>query len=104
MSAVQNRVFVASRRDLDEAVLDAVREVLPWAISNLDPPEPEPPQEVLSNGQTMEFMDVSKSTLQRWRDKGILPYSKIGSSIYYKREDLIRVVEEHRVGATNGHA
>lgn len=91
------KVYVASRRDLDEAVLDAVKEVLPFVAKDLEPPE-RPPKEVLSNREAREFLDVSKSTLQRWRDDGTLPYSKVGSSVYYERSDLLRVVREHRVG------
>ena len=103
------KVYVASRRDLDEAVLDAVKEVLPFVAKDL--PEPErPPKEVLGNREAQEFFDVSKSTLQRWRDDGTLPYSKVGSSVYYEREALLHVVREHRVKDhaedvfSNGHA
>ena len=90
------KVYVASRRDLDEAILDGLKEVLPFVAEDLEPPE-RPPKEVLSNREAREFLDVSKSTLQRWRDDGTLPYSKVGASVYYEREDLLRVVREHRV-------
>lgn len=93
--------YIPTRRDLDEAVLDAVREILPWAIEQLELPEPDPAPEILSNRRAREYLDVSKSTLQRWRDSGLLPYSKIEGSIYYRREDLIRVVEEHRVNGNS---
>lgn len=92
------KVYVASRRDLDEAILDGLREILPFVAEDLELPE-RPPKEVLSNREAMAFLDLSKSTLQRYRDDGTLAYSKLGGNVYYEREDLLRVVREHRVGS-----
>ena len=43
----------------------------------------------------MEFLDVSRSTLKRYRLDGKLPYSKIGQKIYYRLEDIREMLEEN---------
>jgi len=37
-------------------------------------------------------MHISCRTLQRWRSKGILPFSRIGRKIYYKESDLRKLL------------
>jgi len=94
-----NLLVVTSEEELQRLLDEAVAATLPEHFTGASLPGKEPPKEVLSNREAMEFLDVSKSTLQRWRDDGTLPYSKVGASIYYEREDLLRVVREHRVSS-----
>ena len=35
------------------------------------------------NADMMQLFNVSGRTLQRWRDKGIVPYKRLGGKIYY---------------------
>jgi predicted DNA-binding transcriptional regulator AlpA len=49
----------------------------------------------LTNEEAMEFLDVSRSTLKRYRLDGKLPYSKIGQKIYYRLEDIREMLEEN---------
>ena len=49
----------------------------------------------LTNEEAMEFLDVSRSTLKRYRLDGKLPYSKIGQKIYYRLEDIREILFEH---------
>ena len=56
-------------------------------------PEPAGRKEYLTNTEASKYLDVSKSTLQRWRDDGTLPCTRIGRNIYYRREDLLEVLE-----------
>lgn len=81
---------------VEEAVEKAVRRQLkhhsaPSAEGN------EREKAVLSNAEARRFMDVSKSTLHRWRNSGLLPFHKVRGKILYRRDDLLRVLEEHRV-------
>lgn len=92
-----NLLVVTSEEEIQRLLDEAVDATLSRALSAHLPPGREPPKEVLSNREAMEFLDLSKSTLQRYRDGGVLPYSKLGGNVYYEREDLLRVVREHRV-------
>lgn len=59
-----------------------------------------PPKEVFNNREAREFLGCSKSTLQRWRDSGLLSYSKVRGTIFYRRSDLLKLIDEHRVNGS----
>ena len=42
----------------------------------------------LHNGDVCRLLNISKRTLQHYRDTGILPFTQIGHKCYYKREDV----------------
>jgi len=53
----------------------------------------------LNSAELSTVYDISISTQCRWRDKGILPYSKIGKVIRYDREAVDRMFDKHTVVA-----
>ena len=42
----------------------------------------------LHNGDVCRLLNISKRTLQHYRDTGILPFTQIGHKCYYRREDV----------------
>ena len=42
----------------------------------------------LHNGDVCKLLNISKRTLQHYRDTGVLPFSQIGHKCYYRREDV----------------
>ena len=50
----------------------------------------------LSNREAMRYLDVSDSTLKGWRLGGMLNYYKVGSLIWYDKNDLDRLVRGGR--------
>ena len=42
----------------------------------------------LRSGQVREMLGISPGTLQSLRIKGLLRYSKVGGSFFYKQEDI----------------
>ena len=42
----------------------------------------------LHNGDVCKLLNISKRTLQHYRDTGVLPFSQIGHKCYYKRERM----------------
>ena len=42
----------------------------------------------LRNGDVCRLLNISKRTLQHYRDTGVLPFTQIGHKCYYKREDV----------------
>nr|WP_283242766.1 helix-turn-helix domain-containing protein [Marinifilum caeruleilacunae] len=42
----------------------------------------------LDNQEVCQTLLISKRTLQTYRDNGTLPFSQIGSKIYYKSSDI----------------
>ena len=47
----------------------------------------------LHNGDVCKLLNISKRTLQHYRDTGVLPFSQIGHKCYYKREDVERLLQ-----------
>ena len=50
------------------------------------------PQKWIGNEQTCRRLSVSKRTLQSLRDSGILPFTKIGAKVFYKPEDIEKML------------
>jgi hypothetical protein len=48
----------------------------------------------LDNQEVCMILNISKRTLQTYRDNGILPYSQINHKMYYKPEDVERVLNQ----------
>ena len=47
----------------------------------------------LHNGDVCKLLNISKRTLQHYRDTGVLPFSQIGHKCYYRREDVERLLQ-----------
>jgi len=46
----------------------------------------------LDNQDVCQILNISKRTLQTYRDNGTLAYSQINHKIYYKPEDVEKVI------------
>ncbi|NQX52276.1 helix-turn-helix domain-containing protein [Pedobacter panaciterrae] len=49
----------------------------------------------LRSGEVRKMLGISPGTLQALRVKGVLSFTKVGSILYYKHEDINRVLEEN---------
>jgi hypothetical protein len=54
-------------------------------------------EKLLDRQDILQMLHISPRTLQHWRTKGILPYSKIGSKIFYKLTDVEEMLRKNRV-------
>lgn len=54
----------------------------------------------ISNREVMDLLGVSSRTLQRYRDSGRIPFSKIGKNCRYRLSDVERVLEACVVSGT----
>ncbi len=55
----------------------------------------------LDNQEVCLMMNVTKRTLQTYKDKGLLPYSKLNRKNYYKRSDIQALLEAGQPYNTN---
>jgi len=62
--------------------------------------EPQPKTWV-SEAKAMEILNVSKSTIQKFRREGLLPWSQYRNLINYKYSDLMKFFEEYYTGKKN---
>ena len=43
----------------------------------------------------MQALHISPRTLQTLRSNGILPYSRIGNKLYYRRQDIEKILADN---------
>ena len=51
----------------------------------------------MDNQDVCQILNITKRTLQTYRDSGIIPYTQIGHKIYYKPEDVERIIKNLKV-------
>ena len=81
---------------MEQKKIEAQLQKLGEAIGDLSSP---PNQMILTNSELAELMKVSKKTLQKWRDTGLITYSKIGREIFYKLSDVLIMLDKMKVEA-----
>jgi hypothetical protein len=55
----------------------------------------------LDNQEVCLMMNITKRTLQTYKDKGLLPYSKLNRKNYYKLSDVQALLEARQSYNTN---
>jgi hypothetical protein len=55
------------------------------------------PQGIIDNQEFIMLMNISKRTALRWRMLGKVAYIVIGKKVYYKLEDVERMINESYV-------
>lgn len=53
--------------------------------------------EWVTNKEFCEILNIASRTAQNYRDNGKMPFSQIGSKIYYKKSDIDKFLERHYV-------
>ncbi len=53
--------------------------------------------EWLDNGDVCQLLNISKRTLQSYRDSGKLPFSQINHKVFYKRKDIEDFLKEREI-------
>ena len=51
----------------------------------------------LDNQEMMQLLKISKRTLQYYRDDKIIPFSQVGSKIYYKASDIEKFLKQNYI-------
>ena len=54
-----------------------------------------PEHTFFDNQEFLQIMNVSKRTAQSWRDTGVIAYSQVGSKIYYRMDDILKMLNKH---------
>jgi hypothetical protein len=63
--------------------------------SNLENMELNHPSKLIYDTQEMCLLfHISPRTLTEWRNKNYIPYSKIGNKIYFKRMDVLTMIDK----------
>ena len=49
------------------------------------------------NQEFMLLMNISKRTVQEWRNKKIIEFSQVGNKIYYRLSDIKKLLDENYI-------
>lgn len=78
--------------------LDKFRNELLTEIRNiLDGSKHQEEREWLRSAEVRRMLGVSPGTLQNFRVNGTLSFTKVGGIVFYKREDIVRLLEGNRI-------
>jgi hypothetical protein len=72
-------------------------------LAQIDTLYVEPENEWLDNQTVCQILNISKRSLQTFRDKGLIPYSQIGHKCFYRQEDVKEFIERKRVEPVKKH-
>lgn len=56
------------------------------------------PNPFLDTAQVMQFLRISRVTLSRLKEKGILNGYKLGGKLFYKRAEILKAIEAGKEG------
>lgn len=70
---------------------DIIKKCIREEMSTSQPLKKE--DELIKIADAVKLLGVSKVTIYKWREKGILPYHRISSRIYFKRHELIEALK-----------
>lgn len=46
----------------------------------------------------LQKLHISPRTLQRWRINGVLPFSQLNGKYYYRKSDILALLQSHYMG------
>lgn len=65
--------------------------------------QPQSNKEWLRSSEVRKMLGISHGTLQNLRIKNILPHRRVGGLMYYKYQDILRLLEGDDTSKPNGH-
>lgn len=87
--------------EYNNTVIDKVLAKLDQINQSIRNPEKQLSETWLDVNQTMKVLNLSRRTLQIYRDTGVLPFSQIGNKIYFRATDIEEHLNRHYVKAFN---
>ena len=84
---------VCNKEELIEIIEKIVEKKINEKISSIQSSKLNTLPEILTVKKVSELLEVSEDTLRNWRNNGILNGKKIGTRVYYMRNDILKRVE-----------
>ena len=80
---------IISKKDL-EIFKDQIIQEINSSTQNLVP------KKYLRSAEVRKMLGISSGTLQNMRINGTLPYTKLGSTIFYDYDEIIKILNENK--------
>ena len=68
-------------------------------IKEIRQENPNSESELLTTEEAMIFLKISRSTLQNYRDEGLIHYKLGSKTIVYMKKELLEFVKKYKVGS-----
>ena len=78
-------------------LLDQLKELSALASQVRRRFEPQTSDGYMDSADVCRVLNITKRTLQSYRDKGILPYTRIGGKFFYRERDLADCLERRTI-------
>lgn len=96
MQPEANPIFVTSKARLRRELTDIIKPLVRAAVEEIRPADAEP-KAFLTNDEACAYLGLARPTLAKYRANGTLPFSKLGGSVFYRREDVEAILDARRV-------
>ncbi len=80
-------IQLLTKSDLEEFKKDLIQE-----IKKVSQPQEIQPKQWLKSIEVRKLLNISPGTLQNLRVNGSLTYTRVGSILYYKHEDILKIL------------
>lgn len=82
--------------DEAEKVLKRIDEQVTLIVAKIKVGSKLDPEDIFfDNQEMMRVMNISKRTLQEWRNTGYIGFSQLGNKIYYTLADIQKLMKEN---------
>lgn len=81
-----------------EDSLKEIRQQLQKIMDRMDSTGQVSDQEILDQQGVLELLKISPRTLVTYRQSGKIPFTRIGGKIYYKKQEILELLEKNRNG------
>ena len=90
---MQDPIFITTQSRLTATVAMAVEQAVRKALAPPRSPDIPVYKRWLTSAEAQAYLGLSRATLARYRAAGALPYSRVGSAVYYRLEDVEALLE-----------
>lgn len=58
---------------------------------------------IIENARLLELLNISAKTAQHWRDTKIISFSQVNGKIFYRKSDIIEMLNNYHVKSTKSN-
>ncbi len=89
----QIQLFQVTPNELAHLISESVKTQIQELVNATNKEQPKDENDLLSRKETAEFFKVSLVSIHAWMKDGIIKPYKVGNRTYFKKSELINVVE-----------
>lgn len=89
----QIQLFQVTPNELANLISESVKTQIQELVNATNKEQPKDENDLLSRKETAEFFKVSLVSIHAWMKDGIIKPYKVGNRTYFKKSELINVVE-----------